>query len=158
MLASSAASSSRVATLNSALAEPAAKVADTGAAPSSTASLSVTASVTVSAAAVLPVRVSVNEAGAPSLTGVDAGAIDTTGSVCGPGTVRASPPTNFRPFASHAACCAAQSAVARAASVTASPPSGSTVTSQRRFLPFSSRRALTIRPPATSNSPPCTVR
>ena len=123
--------------------------------------LSVTASVTASAAAVSPVRVSVNEAAVPSVTGVDEAAIDTAGSVCcvcGPGTVRASPPANFRSSASHAACCAVQSVVARAASVTAASPSGSTVTSQRRFRPLSSRRAFTMRPPSTSNSPPCTVR
>ena len=84
MLASSAASSSSVATLSSALAEPAAKVADTGGAPSSMVPLSVTASVTASAAAVSPVRVSVNAAAVPSLTGVDEAAIDTAGSADAP--------------------------------------------------------------------------
>ena len=51
-------------------------------------------------------------------TGVAAAATDTAGSVCGPGTVRASPPVNFRSSASHTACCAAQSVVARAATGT----------------------------------------
>ena len=81
MLAVSAASLSRVATLSVTLAEPVAKVAEEGGVPSSTLPLSVTATATVSAAAVLPVRVSVNEAAVPSLTGEDAAAIDTTGSV-----------------------------------------------------------------------------
>ena len=80
MPASSATSSSSVATPSTAFAEPATKVAEEGGAPSSTAPLSVTANVTVSAAAVLPVRVSVNEAAVPSVTGVDEAAIDTTGS------------------------------------------------------------------------------
>ena len=59
----------------------AAKVTDEGGAPSSTLPACPTETVTVSAAAVLPVRVSVNTAAVPSVTGEDAAATDTTGSV-----------------------------------------------------------------------------
>ena len=69
-----------VATLSRASAEPAAKVADEGGAPLSTLPASDTDTVTVSASSVAPVRRSTNAAAAPSVTGVAAGAIETTGS------------------------------------------------------------------------------
>ena len=80
MLASSATSSSSVATLSVALAEAAANVTDVGGVPLTDASLSETDTVTVSAASVAPVRESVNAAAVPSVTGVADAAIDTTGS------------------------------------------------------------------------------
>ena len=80
MLASSTASSSSVATLSVALAEPAANVTDAGGVPLTAASLSDTDTATVNAAAVASVRASVNAAAAPSVTGVAAVAIETTGS------------------------------------------------------------------------------
>ena len=79
MLASSATSSSSVATLSVALAEAAANVTDVGGVPLTDASLSETDTVTVSAASVAPVRESVNAADVPSVTGVADATIDTIG-------------------------------------------------------------------------------
>ena len=73
MLASSATSSSSVATLSVALAEAAANVTDVGGVP-----LTETDTDTVSAASVAPVRESVNAAAVPSVTDVADAAIDTT--------------------------------------------------------------------------------
>ena len=160
MLASSAASSSSVATLSVALAEAAANVTDVGGVPLTDASLSETDTDTVSAASVAPVRESVNAAAVPSVTDVADATIDTTGSDddAGPGTVRLKSPANFRPSASHTAFCAAQSVVARATSVTAPPPSGATTMPHWRPLPRSRRQTRSMRPPSMSNSAPCTVR
>ena len=69
VLASSATSSSSVATLSVALAEAAANVTDAGGVPLTAASLSKTETDTVSAASVAPVRESVNAAAAPSVAG-----------------------------------------------------------------------------------------
>ena len=80
MLASSAASSSPVATSRPVVAESAANATSVGAVPLTTAPLSETDTCTVSAWSVSPVRLSVNAAAVPSVTGVDAAAIDTTGS------------------------------------------------------------------------------
>ena len=86
--------------------------------------LSETATATVSASAASPVRVSAKASVAPSVAGVlAAAAVETVGSACGSdgvsgrGTVRLSPPWNFRRSASHAACSTVQSVVVCASSV-----------------------------------------
>ena len=106
-------------------------------------------------------KVTVNDRSVPSFTGVSPAAMPTTGSAgsgAGPGTVCASPPSNIRPPASHTACVASQSLVARASTVTAPSPSGWTVSRHPRFSPRVSRLAFAICPPVTSKSSSRTVR
>ena len=141
VLESSATSSSSVTTLSVAVDDSAANVTDSGNVPLIAAPLSVTATVTVSAAAVAPVRDSVNDAAVPSVTGVVPAAIETTGSVddVGPGTVAAAACTSGSPSMQIASV----SPHARAGSrMTISPVwFGSTVTSQPRLLRLVRRRA-----------------
>ena len=88
VLAASATASSSVATLSSAVAEPATKVAVAGAVPLTVAPVSLTFTSTVSAAAVSPVLVRVKMAASPSVTGLAFGAMDISASPdAGPGTV-----------------------------------------------------------------------
>ena len=158
VLAFSTVSSSSVGRVSTASEDPSAKVTETGGVLSSTLPVSETATSTVSAAAVSPVRVSANDAVAPSVTASDGPDTDTVGSTTGPGTVSSRPPANFRPPAAQAACFAAQSLVARADSVTAPSPSGDTWMPHSRCLPRSRRQALSMLPPSRSNSSSRTVR
>ena len=68
-----------MATLSVAVADPAAKSTVVGAVPAMVDPVSLTATVTGSAAEVSPVRVKVNSAAVPSVTGVAAAAIVTEG-------------------------------------------------------------------------------
>ena len=80
--------------MRAAVADPASNVTSAGGSPASIAPVSLTATVTVSGAVASPVRLNVNAASAPSVTGDAPPAIETAGVAAdaGPGTVSLSVP------------------------------------------------------------------
>ena len=152
VLVSSTTSSSFVATLSSAVADPAAKVAVSGAVPDTIAPVSLTLTSTASSAAVAPVRVNVKAAAVPSVTGLEPGSMDMVGSPdAGPGTVADTTSERVRLSSVHTA---PDSPQARTGSVMTMSPSesGSIVISQPALEPLSRRCAAVTVPPLTSNT------
>ena len=150
-LAGSATSSFAVATVSVAVVEFAAKVVVDGDVPSTMAPSSVTLTSTVSAVFGPPLRLSVNDAAVPSVTGDVPAAIDTSGVDAGPGIVADAVPVSLCPSDVQIAGNTSHAPVVGASDTCTAPsPDGRSVTVHRLLVPRVTRRARTAVAPVTS--------